>query len=195
MTARGLLSAESCALVVVDMQERLAPAIADIDDITQGARALLEAAAALGVPAAFTEQYPRGLGPTLPALRALAPDAPVFEKTGFDAAAEPGENAGLWARGSSRRTVLLCGTEAHVCVLQTAFGLAAQGQDVAVVADATGARRPQDRALALERLARAGIGILSTEMVLFEWLGEAGTPEFQALRGTIKALGARKGPT
>ncbi|RIX48398.1 MAG: hydrolase [Rhodocyclales bacterium GT-UBC] len=171
-------------LLVVDLQQKLAPAIHDGERIVGNSVRLLEAARQLDVPAFVSEQYVRGLGPSLESVRAAAGTARFFEKTHFACNAEPGV---LELLGSvQRKQVILTGTEAHVCVLQTALGLLATGFEVYLVADATSSRAPQDRAAAIDRLRAAGVCIVTTEMVLFEWLKRAATDEFRSLLPLIK---------
>jgi len=171
-------------LLVVDIQQKLAPAIHDNAQVTANSVRLLEGARQLGVPAFVSEQYVKGLGPSLEAIRTAAVDAHFFEKTHFSCAAEPGVLDLL--RAARRAQIILTGTETHVCVLQTAFGLLAAGFEVYLVADASSTRTPENRAAAIERMRAAGIGIVTTEMVLFEWLHQAGTDDFRQLLPLIK---------
>jgi nicotinamidase-related amidase len=145
---------------------------------------LLQAAGKLGIPTTASEQYPQGLGPTVPELAALVPAGRTFAKMEFSCAANPGLRAELDRAG--RRQVVLAGIEAHVCVLQTALELRAAGYAVAVVADAVASRRPASRETALARMAAAGVVPVTTEMVLFEWLRSAADPEFRALSRLIR---------
>jgi len=179
-----LLSRADSLLLVVDIQERLAPAIHDSETVTANSVRLLEAAGQLEVPAFVSEQYVKGLGPSLAAIREAAGAARFFEKIHFSCAAEPGVTDLL--RASGRRQIVLTGTETHVCVLQTALGLLGEGFSVFLVADAASSRTPENRQLAIDRLRSAGVHIVSTEMVLFEWLQRAGTDEFRALLPLIR---------
>ncbi|TXT27393.1 MAG: isochorismatase hydrolase [Rhodocyclaceae bacterium] len=171
-------------LLVVDIQKKLAPAIHDRERVTANSVRLLEGARQLGVPAFVSEQYVKGLGPSLDAIRNAAVDAQFFEKTHFSCAAEPGVIDLL--RAAKRPQVLLTGTETHVCVLQTAFGLLAAGFEVYLVADATSSRTPENRSAAIERMRTGGVQIVTTEMALFEWLQQAGTDDFRQLLPLIK---------
>lgn len=180
----GLIEAGRAALLLVDMQEKLLPAMAAPEPVVANCAILLKAADRLGVPLIVSEQYPKGLGTTVPALDALIPAEAKSAKTHFSCVADPGLSARFDAL--DRRQIVLAGIEAHVCVLQTALGLAARGFEVFVAADATTSRRPENKALALERMAAAGVRPVAAEMVLFEWLGRAGTPEFKDLSGLIK---------
>jgi nicotinamidase-related amidase len=180
-----LLRADSSLLILIDVQERLLPAMADPVAVETGAARLMRGARILGVPLLATEQYPRGLGPTVPGLAALATPEETVEKLHFSCAAEPAVQARLALMGP-RRQAVLCGIEAHVCVLQSALGLAASGWAVAVVEDAVSSRRAADRDAGLRRMAAAGVTVATAEMVLFEWLGRAGTDAFRDIHKLIK---------
>ncbi len=173
----------SC-LMVVDVQERLAPAMANSAAVIRNSAVLMQAAERLQLPLLVSEQYPQGLGPTVPELRALTPAGAVHAKLSFSCADDPGLAARLAA--FERPQVAICGIEAHVCVLQTALGLQAGGYQPSVVADATSSRTTANREAGLARLRDAGVTIVTTEMVLFEWLGAAGTPEFRELSKLIR---------
>ena len=166
-----ILHREQSVLLIVDVQERLAPVISNVDMVLARCGLLIRAASRLGVPIAFTEQYSSGLGNTLPSLRNLAATAPVISKIHFQATLEP--DLGEWIGKTGAAQIVVAGTEAHVCVLQTALGLLEIGYVPFLVADAVGSRRDRDLALAVERLRSAGCRIVSVEMVLFEWLKEA----------------------
>lgn len=185
--AASSIERQRSLLLLVDLQERLVPAIHDFESLFQRVAALIEGAKRLEVPIAFTEQAPEGLGPTLPLARGLAPDAIVLEKLHFCAVAEPANLAALRAYG--RPQVVLAGTESHVCVLQTALGLLREGFELFLVTDAVGSRQPEDRARAIERLTGAGAIPVTTEMVLFEWLAASDHEAFRPLLAQIKALG------
>lgn len=179
-----LVQAEKSAFLLVDVQERLLPAMAEGAAVVERAAILLQAAAALGVPVLASEQYPQGLGPTVPALKALLPADADMAKLHFSCAADP-QIAGR-LKALARPQVVLAGIEAHVCVLQTALGLQAQGYAPFVVADATSSRAIANRDAGLARMREAGVGIVTTEMVVFEWLGQAGTPAFKTLSKLIR---------
>jgi nicotinamidase-related amidase len=183
-----LMDAKRSTLVVIDLQERLAPAIAGGAEVIRRSGLLIEAARTLEVPIILTEQYPRGLGPTLPAIKAALPnDAPVVSKLSFSAA-KSADFLKAWEAGLrlGRDQVVLCGTETHVCVLQTAADLKAKGAEVFLVADAAGSRTEANKLAALRRLAGLGIECVTTEMVLFEWLEVAGTEEFRSVSKLIR---------
>jgi nicotinamidase-related amidase len=179
-----LIEAATSALMLVDAQSRLLPAIDDGAACVERCRLLLEGARRLAVPILGAEQYPEGLGPTVTALAGLVPPGRIYPKRHFAAGADPAIAAALQALG--RPQIVLCGMEAHVCVLQTALDLPRLGLRPIVVADAVASRRPESRTLALARLRARGVEIVSAEMVLFEWLGVAGTPDFKALLPLIR---------
>ncbi len=179
-----LMKADQSALVVVDVQERLAPALHEPSRVIEKCERLMQGAEILDVPILLSEQYPKGLGHTVPSLAKLAPEGATFEKLHFSCASD--ESFAKRFKALGRPHAIVCGMEAHVCVLQTAFGLQDAGYDVMVVGDAVTSRLTANRDFALERMAAAGITIVSTEMVLFEWVEVAGTPEFRAISSLIK---------
>lgn len=179
-----LIERDRSLLLVVDVQERLLPAMAEPDKILANCKALLSGGARLGVPVLVSEQYPKGLGPTVGDLRALLPEGALCDKLSFSCTADPELRARIARAG--RDQIVICGIEAHVCVLQTALGVQAAGLSPVVVADATGSRKPESKEVALDRLRHNGIEIATTEMVLFEWLGRAGTEEFRELSKLIR---------
>jgi nicotinamidase-related amidase len=167
-------------LVVIDLQTKLMPAIDGGAAVIANTRRLLGAAALLGAPALFTEQNPKGLGPTVDE---LAPDPSiVVQKMTFDACRSPE----FLLRLSADRALILAGCEAHVCVLQTALGLIDRGRRIFVARDAIGSRRPESKETAIARMARHGVEIVTTEMVVFEWLGTAEHPRFREAAALIR---------
>jgi nicotinamidase-related amidase len=179
-----LIDRRRSALLVIDMQERLMPAMTGAEPATANAVRLMQAAGRLGVPVLVSEQYPKGLGRTVAPIGALAPTGAIAEKLSFSCLDDPGWRARF--EHLHRGQAIVAGVEAHVCVLQTALGLRAEGYETAVVADAVASRKAESRALALDRLRQNGVEIVTAEMVLFEWLGRAGTPEFKALSELIR---------
>ena len=177
-----LLERAKSLLLLVDMQERLVPAMADAADVTARCGVLLTAANALEVPVLASEQYPKGLGPTVAALAGLAPRR--LEKLEFSAYANSAIKDALTE--ANRKQIILAGIEAHVCVLQTGLELIDAGFQVFVVADAVSSRRPESREVALHRVARAGATLITAEMALFEWLRSAAAPEFRAISKLIR---------
>ena len=179
-----LLDADRSVLIVIDVQERLAPAMHDLPQFLRNTEVLMRAAARLDVPMIVTEQYPKGLGRTVEAIAALAPPDAVIEKISFSAAGSDGFDGRL--AGLGRDEPVICGIEAHVCVLQTALRLQERGLQTRMVRDATTSRRLESAQAAYERSARSGIELVTTEMVVFEWMRQAGTPLFRELSALIK---------
>ena len=169
------------ALLVVDFQARLMPAIFEGEAVVGHARRLLDAAALLEVPVLMTEQNAEGLGGTVDALAG----GEVLHKMTFDACREGGL-ARMEAWMGDRRQVVVVGCEAHVCVLQTVLGLLAAGHRVFVVQDAVGSRRAESKAVALARMARHGAEVVTAEMVVFEWVGTAGDARFREVVRLVK---------
>ncbi len=178
-----LNAAQSC-LVIVDVQERLLPVMAEPRLVLRHCSTLMRAAARLGIPILVTEQYVKGIGPTMVDLRELAPPEAYMEKMHFSCAEDPKILAALRATGRSQ--VVLAGIEAHVCVLQSALRLAELDFQVAVATDACSSRLPENAEMAWQRMRANGIETVVTEMVLFEWLHCAGTEEFRDLLRLIK---------
>ncbi len=172
-----LMNAGSSCLLVVDVQERLTPAIHEGERVVDNAGWLIKVAREVDVPIRLTEQYPKGLGPTVAAVRSLVLDEELLEKIHFSSMASDHIRRELASLG--RRQIVIAGTEAHVCVLQTTLGLLQEGYEVFVVADAVSSRRAVDADLALQRMARQGAQVVSREMVAFEWLGRADTEVFR----------------
>ena len=171
-------------LLLIDLQQRLVPVIHDHDAVVARAVRLAEAAQLLDVPIRATEQYPAGLGPTVPPLAAY-PQA-TLTKTTFSAAADPGFAALLPAGVLGFGQVVVAGCEAHVCVLQTVLDLLGAGRRVVLAADAIGSRDPADKAVAVERARQHGAEIVTSEMVLFEWLRDARHPKFREVQKLLK---------
>lgn len=179
-----LLSADQTLLMIIDIQERLLPAIDHGADVQRNAGILLEAAHILQFPALLTEQYPKGLGPTVPQIRAAARHSLALEKMHFSAWQDHAIRAHI--EKAQRPSVVIAGVEAHVCVLQTALDMVAAGSRVTVVADAIASRHPDSAMVARDRMAAAGITLVTTEMCIFEWLGTASHPAFKTLSALIK---------
>ena len=176
-----LIRVEHSCLLVVDIQEKLLGAMHDGSVIIRNAGILLQAAERLEVPVVASEQYPQGLGPTVDAVAEYFPDAsgsPVSKLT-FSCAADQGYMGRLLSL--KRKHAVIMGIEAHVCVLQTALELIDEGYFCFVVADAVSSRTPRDLMLALERMKANGCEIVTTEMVLFEWLRAIETDESKEL--------------
>ena len=183
----ALLNASRSQMLLIDVQEKLLPAMAEPDLTLASCAKLAQAAARLGVPLTASEQYPKGIGATVEALREHISGACVMEKMSFSCMANELIAARLnETKHAGRNQLLICGIEAHVCVLQSALGAKAAGFDVFVAADATSSRAPASKALALNRMSQSGVQIVSTEMAIFEWLAIAGTADFKALMPLVK---------
>ena len=173
-----MLRREDTTLVVVDVQEAFRKVIADFDVIAQKAATLVEGARVLGLPVIVAEQYPKGLGGTVPELR--LDGETVLEKTVFAASRADGFDI------ETGKQAIVCGIEAHVCVHQTVDDLTGKGVEVHLVADAIASRDPANKAVALERAQRYGAVPTTVEMALLELCGRAGTDEFKQIQGLIK---------
>lgn len=179
------LDREKAALVVIDVQQRLVPSMdpAVYDGVRRSIDCAVRGAELLGVPVVATEQYPKGLGPTVPEL-AAACTGQVIEKLSFGCCGEP---AFLdYMRGLGRSQVMVTGMEAHVCVYQTVLGLLESGYRVHLLRDAICSRGKIDYLAALENAASAGAVVSTTEMALFQLLRSAAAPEFKAVSALIK---------
>jgi len=176
------MKAPQTGLLVIDVQEKLLPLIPDARRLVLNIRFLLEIAETLHLAVQATEQYPKGLGPTTPELAMRLPARP--DKTAFSCCAVPSVVQGF--RTAGRRQLLLAGIEAHVCVQQTALELLAEGFEVFIAADAVASRAAVDREFALRRMEQAGCILTTTEAAAFEWVGQAGTPEFKTLSRLVQ---------
>ncbi len=172
-----LMTRDDATLLIVDVQEKLYPALFNHADLSTRLAWLIGAAHEVGLPIVFTEQYPQGLGNTLPELRAQAASAPVIEKIFFSCVPEDKIDKPL----RNREQVIVAGAETHICVLQTVLELLDQDKSVFVVADACGSRRESNHEVALLRMRDAGAMIVTREMVIYELLRRAGTDTFKAL--------------
>ena len=179
-----LIKPDLSCLIVIDMQERLVPAMQAPARTIKNTRLLIKTASRLSIPVMLTEQYPKGLGRTVPDIKTAADDLPVYEKVHF-ACMEDEEFAKAF-RALNRKQAIITGMEAHICVMQTAAKLMDEGFEVFVVTDATSSRTLESEKACLDRLQAIGAGIVTTEMVVFEWLGQAGTPAFKELLPLIK---------
>ena len=165
------------ALLVIDVQEKLMVKIPSAQAITRNIAFLIDAARLLEVPVSATEQYPKGLGPTVAGLVEKLPNRP--EKQAFSSCAVPAVVDGF--RQQNRTQILATGIESHVCVLHTTLDLLAAGFQVFLPVDALGSRYPLDYDTALRRLEKAGAILTTTETAIFEWVGGAGHPKFKQI--------------
>ena len=181
-----LLDAQRSVLIVIDLQEKLVPAIDKGDDVVANAGKLLEGAGRLGVPVIVSEQYPKGLGLTVDDIASKLPnESKTIAKLTFSAARSEDFRRDLSAlRG--RDQMVICGTETPVCVLQTVADLLAEDLPVYLVTDASGSRAEPNRRAGGERMAGLGAQCVTSEMVLFEWLEAAGSDDFKELSKLIK---------
>lgn len=183
--ARRLLRPQDCALAVVDIQEKLLPAIHEKERVVRNCRLLIRLANILSLPVLLSAQYTKGLGQTVPEIAELISGAEPIEKMEFGCFG----NSDYCSRVDllpSRRTLLVCGIEAHICVTQTALGALNQGLNVHVAADAVGSRAELNWKIGLGRMQAAGAVISSTEMMIYELLGKAGTPAFKEMLQYLK---------
>ncbi len=178
------LNAENTVLLLIDFQERLFPVMHDKEKLLQNTLKLIKGAKALEIPIILTEQYPKGLGPTIPGIKELIPETKPVEKTCFSCTDEETFNKEIVAL--KRRQVLIAGIEAHICVYQTAIALARAGYQVEPVSDCTASRNPENKAAALLKMGAAGISPTTMEMALFELLKAAGGDKFKLISGIVK---------
>ena len=181
MRSPNLMSRSDSGLLVIDVQSKLMAKIPWQERITARIVQLARGAGILGLPVQATEQYPKGLGPTVPELADLLP--PRLEKLSFSCAALPEVSA--FFQSEKVQKVLLVGVEAHVCVMQTALDLMAQGFQIFLAVDAVGSRHETDKETGLRRMERSGAVLTTTEAALFEWTEKAGTPEFKQISRLI----------
>jgi len=173
------------ALIVIDLQQRLAPAMSDFEPCAKNAELLINGARALQLDTIVTEQYPKGLGPTLPRFAELLPEGtPIVPKVGFSVFEEPVFRTVLASR--PRKNLILCGIESHVCVLQSLLDARERGLRVFLAADAVASRKTADRDLALHAARSAGATVVSAEALLFMMLRDAKNPAFKAVSKLVK---------
>ncbi|HAT1802216.1 TPA: isochorismatase family protein [Legionella pneumophila] len=174
-----LLNRTDSLLVLIDVQEKLTPAILNLDLFLARCEWLLKLARKLEVPVLASEQYPKGLGRTVSPLSSYINQEECIEKIHFSCMQEP-QYINL-LKGYNKSQLILIGIEAHVCVLQTAIEMKGYGFDVFVVVDGVSSRSEFDLKYGLKRMKQNGLHLITAEMVLFEWLKQAGTPEFKAI--------------
>ncbi len=180
-----LLNVSDSVLLLVDIQEKFRPAIAGIETVIHNGVILVRSALRLSVPVIVSEQYPKALGATAAELKHCLPSTQIYHpKLCFSALGCEPLLQELKTKG--RKQVVLVGVETHVCVLQTGLELLAAGYAVFIAADSVASRKEQNRDLALQRLERHGAILVSMEMIVFEWLRAAGTPEFKELQPLFK---------
>lgn len=180
MAPAGVLDRGRVALIVVDVQEAFRPAVLDFDRVAAGAATLVRGARILQLPVIVTQQYPKGLGATVPELVEHLDGIEPIDKVRFSAAAADGFDL------QGRDQALICGIESHVCVSQTAHDLLDRGVEVHVARDAVSSRTEENRELGLHKMEGAGAVVTSVETALFELLGAAGTDEFKQVQALVK---------
>lgn len=178
------IRAEECGGLVVDIQERLFPAMEGSQNLLARVRILLEGLKILNIPLLLSEQYPKGLGTTLPELIKLIEGVKPLEKISFSCCGEPGIREHL--SKLDKKWIIICGIEAHVCVLQTVTDLVEMGIEPVVVADCIASRNPEDKKVALKRMSDEGAVITTSESILFELTQTAGTPIFKQISSLVK---------
>jgi nicotinamidase-related amidase len=176
------MNATDTGLLIIDVQEKLIPKIHAADLVVRNAAFLIDAARALGMPVQATEQYPRGLGSTIPELAQRLPERP--DKTAFSCCAIPSVVENF--RRAARPKIVLAGIETHVCVLHTALDLLADGFHVYIPVDAVGSRYAVDHETALRRLERLGAVLTTAETCVFEWVGGAEHPQFKTISKLVQ---------
>jgi nicotinamidase-related amidase len=184
--ARRPLEAERCALIVVDIQEKLLPPIFENTRLLKNSQLLIRLAGILKIPALLTTQYTKGLGNTTPEIASLLPDAQPIDKLMFSCFGSEAFCSMLKRLPGNRNTVLLCGMESHICVMQTVLAALREGYIVHVASDAVSSRSEWNWKIGLDRMRAAGAVISSTEMILYELLRSSGSPAFKELLPYLK---------
>ncbi len=184
--ARRPLEADQCALIVVDMQEKLLPPIWEKERLLRNVQLLIRLAGILKIPALVTTQYAKGLGNTVPEIASMLPDTPPIDKLMFSCFVSDAFCSLLKRMPGQRTTVLLCGMETHICVMQTAMGALREGYLVHVACDAVSSRTELNWRIGLDRMRSAGAILSSTEMMIYELLRSSGAPAFKELLPYLK---------
>ena len=183
---RRPLEAERCALLVVDIQEKLLPPIFEKDQLVRNSKLLIRAAGVLKIPAVMSTQYAKGLGKTVPELAALLPETEAIDKDRFSCFGSEVFCALLKRLPGNRNTLLLCGMETHICVMQTALAALREGYLVHVASDAVSSRTEWNWKIGLERMRAAGAVISSTEMMIYELMRSSSSPAFKDMLPHLK---------
>ncbi len=183
--ARRPLRVDECILAVVDIQEKLLPKIHEKDRVIRNSQLLIRLARILSLPVVVTTQYSKGLGATVPEILSLLPNVTPMDKLEFGCFGS-GEFCTAISMLANRNTLLVCGIETHICVMQTVLGALNQGLNVHVAADAVGSRAELNWKLGLDRMREAGAVISSAEMMIYELLGKSGSPAFKEMLQYLK---------
>ena len=184
--ARQPLQTEHCALIVVDIQEKLLPPIFNNDELVKNSQLLVRLANILKLPMIVTTQYVKGLGPTVPQIASLLANAQPIDKMQFGCFGSNEFRSALKAMPGNRNTLLVCGMEAHICVMQTVLGALNEGYLVHVASDAIGSRVRWNWDIGIDRMRAAGAVISTTEMMIYELLHASGTPQFKEMLPYLK---------
>jgi nicotinamidase-related amidase len=184
--ARRPLEPQQCALVVVDIQEKLLPPIFNKEQLLKNSQLLIRLAKILDLPILVTTQYSKGLGATVPEIASLLEGVPAIDKMEFGCFGSEQFRSQLQGLRGDRNTILVCGMEAHICVMQTALGALNAGYLVHVASDAVGSRAEWNWKIGLDRMKAAGAVMSSTEMMMYELLRCSGTPQFKELLQYLK---------
>jgi nicotinamidase-related amidase len=184
--ARRPLEASQCALLVVDIQEKLLPPIFQKEQLVRNAQLLLRLAGILQIPVIATTQYAKGLGPIVPEIASLLPTPPPIDKQMFSCFGSDSFCSALKHLPGNRNTVLICGMESHICVMQTALGALREGYVVHVAGDAVGSRTEGNWEAGLRRMQAAGAVLSSTEMAIYELLRSSNSSAFREMLGYLK---------
>ena len=181
-----LLDRNSTAVVVIDLQAKLLPAIFENSRVLRNAQLLLRLAGLLKLPVVLTTQNAAGLGPTVLEVQALAQTIAAIDKTSFGCFGDDAFKGALKKRAPQANTLLVAGIESHICVTQTVLGALEDGYLVHVAEDAVSSRTPENWRVGLQRMERSGAVMSSTEMMIYELLGRSSTPEFKAMLPYLK---------
>ena len=184
--ARRMPQADECALLVVDLQEKLLPPIFNKEQLVSNSQLLIRFAQILNMPVLLTTQYAKGLGPVVPEIASLVPAAAPIDKLEFSCFGKDAFCSAVKSLPGQRNTMLLCGMEAHICVLQTALAALNNGYLVHVASDAIGSRAEWNWRVGLDRMRSAGCVISSTEMMMYELMRRSGTPEFKQILAYLR---------
>jgi nicotinamidase-related amidase len=184
--ARRSIEAEQCALIVVDIQEKLLPPIFEKEQLVRNSKLLIRAAGALKIPAIMSTQYAKGLGKTLTEVASLLPETEAIDKDRFSCFGSDVFCALLKRLPGNRNTLLLCGMESHICVMQTALAALREGYLVHVASDAVSSRTQWNWKIGLERMRAAGAVISSTEMMIYELMRSSSSPAFKEMLPYLK---------
>jgi nicotinamidase-related amidase len=184
--ARRQIEAEHCALIVVDIQEKLLPTIFQKERLVRNSKLLVRASAVLNIPAIVSTQYAKGLGKTVPEVASLLPETKAIDKDRFSCFGSEVFCTLLKRLPGNRNTLLVCGMESHICVAQTALAALREGYLVHVASDAVSSRTEWNWKIGLERMRAAGAVISSTEMMIYELMRSSSSPAFKEMLPHLK---------